>query len=83
MMSPSDLATISLLDADQGVCPSGHPCRLTNRVGQRACCRGEYRGNALICWEITLDEIAGAALAGASPHLVAWARSFVRDRGSR
>jgi hypothetical protein len=83
MVSPSDLATLSLLDPDQGVCPNGHPCRLTNRVGQRTCCRGEYRGNALICWDVTLDEIAVAALAGANPQSVAWAISFVEDRGSR
>jgi len=31
-MSPSDLATLSLLDPDQGVCPSGHPCRVGDAV---------------------------------------------------
>ena len=82
-MSPSDLATLSLLDSDQGVCPSGHPCRIGDSVGERVCARGEYKGHSLICWEITSDEIECAALAGVEPVLVAWARSFVEDRETR
>jgi hypothetical protein len=34
MMSPADLATLSLLDLDQGVCPNGHPCALGEMVGR-------------------------------------------------
>jgi hypothetical protein len=79
-MSPVELATLSLLDPDQGVCPSGHPCRIGDAVGERVCAQGEYKGHSLICWEITSDEIEVAALAGAEPVSVAWARSFVEDR---
>jgi hypothetical protein len=79
-MTPADLATLSLLDPDQGDCPNGHPCKLGETVGERACSRGEYRGQALICWEITLDEIGRAELAGAHARIVAWAQSFVEDR---
>lgn len=83
MTSPADLATLSLLDPDQGVCPNGHPCRIGDAVGERMCARGEYKGHSLICWEITSDEIEDAERAGADPRSVAWARSFVEDRGSR
>jgi hypothetical protein len=79
-MNPGDLATRSLLDPDQGVCPNGHSCKLSEAVGGRECSLGEYRGQALICWEITSDEIGRAELAGADARVVAWAESFVEDR---
>jgi hypothetical protein len=60
-MSPADLATLSLLDPDQGVCPNGHPCQLSDSVGERACDQGEYRGLALICWEIAEQHRRGRA----------------------
>jgi hypothetical protein len=78
-MSPADLATLSLLDPDQGVCPKGHPCRLSDAIGERECSRGEYRGLALICWAITWDAIDIAAESGADHVVVAWARSFIAD----
>jgi hypothetical protein len=80
-MSPADLATLSLLDPDQGVCPNGHPCRLSDSVGERACDQGEYRGLALICWEITADAIDAAERAGTSRDVIQWARAFLEDRG--
>jgi hypothetical protein len=79
-MSPADLATLSLLDPYQGVCPNGHPCRLSDTIGERECSRGEYRGLALICWEITSGEIDQAEQAGASQRILDWSRSFLRDR---
>jgi hypothetical protein len=78
-MSPADLATLSLLDPDQGVCPNGHPCRLSDDAGKRQCSNGEYQGRALICWSITPDEIDAAARAGANPRIIEWARSFLSD----
>ena len=33
-LSDGDLATLSLLDPDQGVCPNGHACRLDDMVGR-------------------------------------------------
>jgi hypothetical protein len=78
-----DLATLSLLDPDQGVCPSGHLCRLDDPVGDRRCITCDYRGRALICWEITTGAIEDAARAGARTTVVAWARDFLADRASR
>jgi hypothetical protein len=78
-MSPADLATLSLLDPDQGVCPNGHPCRLSDAIGERECFGGEYRGLALICWGITPGAIVRAARAGADPAIVEWASSFLAD----
>jgi hypothetical protein len=79
-MNPADLATLSLLDPDQGVCPDGHPCRLSQPIGERACSQGEYRGHALICWEITPFAIDDAERRGAPKVTVAWARSTLADR---
>jgi hypothetical protein len=75
-MSPSDLATLSLLDPDQGVCFDGHACRLSEPVGDRVCENGEYRGLALICWKVTTEHIDAAEAAGADKQVIAWARSF-------
>jgi hypothetical protein len=81
-MSEADLATLSLLDPDQGVCPNGHPCRLDDQdIGQRRCAAGEYRGLALICWDITTMAIDDADSAGADPALVGWARAHLVNRG--
>ncbi len=80
-MFPSDLVTLSLLDPDQGVCPAGHPCRLTDPIGDRVCENGEYRGLALICWEVTSEAIDAGEDAGVSRNLIRWARSFLADRG--
>jgi hypothetical protein len=79
-MSPSDLATLSLLDPDQGVCPEGHACRLSEPVGDRVCENGEYRGLALICWEVTAEAIDAAQGAAANRQVIAWARSFNQAR---
>jgi hypothetical protein len=69
-----DLATLSLLDPEQGVCPNGHPCRLDpSAVGRRRCEAGEYTGLALICWDVTEEAIASAAAAGADGMVVEWA----------
>ena len=76
----SDLATLSLLDPEQGVCPSGHACRLDNRVGDRRCATCDYRGLALICWDITPGSIDDAARDGADPRVVEWARAFAHGR---
>ncbi len=81
-MSPADLATLSLLDPDQGVCPNGHPCALGHEVGRRACWSCGYAGIALICWEITSNHIDQAERAGADPILVNSGRSFLADRGN-
>jgi hypothetical protein len=78
--SASDLATLSLLDSEQGVCPGGHACRLDGRVGDRRCATCDYRGLALICWDVTPDVIDGAERGGADPRVVEWARAFVADR---
>jgi hypothetical protein len=79
-MSPADLATLSLLDPDQGVCPHGHRCHLGDVVGERVCRSGEYRGLALICWDISSDGVEVAERAGGDPRVVAWARSYVAER---
>jgi hypothetical protein len=79
-MSAADLATLSLLDPDQGACPNGHPCRLEDRVGYRSCGTCDYRGLALICWEIDRDDIEVAAQQGADTSIVDWAVAFIADR---
>jgi hypothetical protein len=79
-MTPADLATLSLLDPDQGVCPNGHPSRLSEVAGERICAGGEYRGLALICWEITSDAIERAERGGADPIIVAWGRTFLAEK---
>ncbi|HZC32013.1 MAG TPA: hypothetical protein VE640_01855 [Candidatus Bathyarchaeia archaeon] len=78
-MSPADLATLSLLDADQGVCPSGHVCRSIEFAGYRSCLSCGYRGPALICWDITVEEIDSAERAGAAPMAIEWARIFLAE----
>ena len=80
-MSPADLATVSLLDPDQGVCPNGHRC-LLGPIVRRACRTCGYRGIALICWDITTDHIDAAERAGADSVVVSSGRSFVADRDS-
>jgi hypothetical protein len=79
-MSRADLATFSLLDPDQGVCPNGHPCRFDEVLRYRHCGTCDYRGPGLTCWEITSGEIDRAELAGADPLVVDWARAFVADK---
>ena len=79
-MSLADLATLSLLDPDQGVCPNGHPCALDHVVGRRACRTCGYHGLALICWEITADHVDRAERAGANPLLVSSGRLFLADQ---
>ena len=80
MMSPSDLATLSLLDPDQGVCPNGHVCRPNEVAGYRSCSSCGYRGPALICWEVTIEEIDSAERAGAARVVVDSARTFAAER---
>jgi hypothetical protein len=80
-MSPGDLATLSLLDTDQGVCPAGHPCRLNkSAIGWRRCAASEYLGMALICWDVTRQAIDDAETRGANVGVVTWARTFLRDQ---
>ena len=79
-MSPADLATLSLIDPDQGVCPNGHACRLDDRLGDRRCDECAYRGLALICWNITPEAINAAESVGAAPATVANARLFEAER---
>jgi hypothetical protein len=79
-LSGGDLATLSLLDPDQGVCPNGHPCRLDDRVGYRRCSTCDYDGLALICWSVTFEAIMFAERAGAAIDLVEWARLFLANR---
>ena len=79
-LSAADLATLSLLDRDQGVCPNGHPCRLDAVVGYRRRATCKERGLALICWDITLGTIEAAARAGAATNIVGWAEEFIADR---
>ena len=81
-MTPADLATLSLLDPQQGVCPEGHPCRLVNPLGDRACGSCDYRGPALICWDITDAAIESAAARGADRRVVDSANGFLHDRSS-
>lgn len=79
-MTPGELATLSLLDSDQGVCPDGHPCRLSNGVGDRSCSGDEYIGLALICWDITDTAIDSAARNGATDKMVSAARLLLLER---
>lgn len=79
-LSRGDLATLSLLDPDQGVCPNGHRCRLDATVGYRRCGTCDYQGLALICWNVTAALVERAALGGARKSTVEWARSFMSDR---
>jgi hypothetical protein len=79
-LSDGDLATLSLLDPDQGTCPNGHACRLDDRVGYRRCGTCDFRGLALICWGVTFEAIKSAERAGAATDLVAWARLFLANR---
>jgi len=74
------LATLSLLDPDQGVCPNGHACLLDDLVGYRRCAVCDYRGLALICWDVTIEAIKIAERAGAATEVATWARSFVETR---
>ena len=80
-MSATDLATLSLLAPDQGVCPIGHACRLDDQIGYRRCATCDYHGLALICWEVTTTTIRSAARAGAATKVVAWASLFLANRG--
>lgn len=80
-MTPAQVATLALLDPDQGVCPEGHPCSHGNQLGRRECLADEYVGLALICWNVTPAAIDTAERLDADPFIVAWARSFIRDRG--
>ena len=79
-MSPADLATLSLLDPDQGVCPEGHRCGLDDRIGARRCVTCDYSGFALTCWEITREAIRTAERAGAEPRVVSRALAFLANR---
>jgi hypothetical protein len=80
-VSQADLATLSLLDPDQGICPSGHPCRLDDgEIGRRRCAGGEYRGMALICWDVSRIAIDRAAALGADAIASEWATAFLDER---
>jgi hypothetical protein len=79
-MSPADLATLSLLGPDQGVCPEGHRCRMAEPVGRRECLAGDYVGHALVCWNVTTAAIDASERLGADPLVVRWARSSLADR---
>lgn len=78
-MPPSDLATLALLDADQGVCPSGHRCELGS-PRERRCCTCGYTGLPLVCREITPRAVSGAEAEGADPSVVEWARQYLADQ---
>lgn len=78
-LSQGDLATLSLLDPHQGVCPNGHGCRLDPEPGFRKCDVCDYRGWALICWEITSAMIEEARRLGAKERVCAWAESFRQE----
>ena len=81
-MTPSQVATLALLDPDQGVCPEGHQCVLGDQLGRRECLAGEYVGLALVCWNVTTAAIDTAERFGADPLVVEWARSLLSDRAS-
>lgn len=81
-LSAGDLATLSLLDPEQGVCPDAHRCRLDREPGFRACDTCDYRGLALICWELTPGALAIASQTGADPSVVSWADAFLDDRSA-
>lgn len=78
-MTPAKMATLALLDPDQGVCPDGHRCALGDLPGRRECRGGEYNGLALICLNVTTGAIDSAQRLGADPLVVAWARSFLLE----
>ena len=80
-MNRAALATLGLLDPDQGVCPNGHRCALSREIGYRECGEREFTGHALICWGVTDTAIDAADRGGADPMVVGWARSFIGDRG--
>jgi hypothetical protein len=79
-LSDGDLATLSLLDPDQGTCPNGHACRLDDRVGYRRCATCDYHGFALICWEVTTWHVEEAGLRGADATVLRWAKEFLAER---
>jgi hypothetical protein len=79
-MSPADLATLSLLDPEQGVCPNGHQCVMAQPVGRRECLAGEYVGHALVCRNVTTAAIDGVEALGGDPIVIAWARSYLLDQ---
>jgi hypothetical protein len=79
-LSQGDLATLSLLDPEQGVCPNGHPCTFDREPGYRRCQGCDYRGFALICWEITSADLEAARQAGADGSVMIWAKAFLDDR---
>ncbi len=79
-MTPGEVATLGLLDPEQGVCPAGHRCVPGPRLGERSCRGGEYVGMALICWSLTSADIDAAERLGADPTVVSWARSCLADR---
>ena len=84
------LADARLIDPDQGNCYDGHDCHAVSDADTgylRQCNRphpdldrGPYRGMPLIAEDVTLDLIAQCEERGASPDLVAWARSTLADR---
>jgi hypothetical protein len=80
LLSAGELATLSLLDPDQGMCPNGHLCQLDDRVGYRRCGTCEYSGLALICWDVTRAGIRATERAGAAPRVIDWALAFIADR---
>ncbi len=79
-LSPGDLATLSLQDLDQGVCPNGHRCRSDQEPGFRVGHACDYRGFALVCWNLKPADIDAAEKSGSRPNVIAWARSFLGDR---
>ena len=79
-MTPGDIAALSLLDPDWGVWPDGHACRPADQLGFRTCDGGEYLGRALICWEVTDQQVAAAARCGAASDVVTAAREFLAVR---
>ena len=80
-MMPALVATLALLDPDQGVCPEGHRCSLDRTIGRRACRECSYVGIALLCWQVTSKQLDLAERAGADPLIVSFGRSFLADRG--
>lgn len=82
-LSRGDLATLSLLDPDQGVCPNGHRCRLDATVGYRRCGTCDYQGLALICWNLTPEVVDAATRSEANMVVLEWARSFLAERNNR
>lgn len=79
-MNRAELATLGLLDPDQGVCPSGHRCALSRELGYRECSECEFIGRAPICWGVTGTAIDAAEHEGADQMVVEWARLTLLDR---